>query len=184
MSNAGSRLKHELKEAIPPFLYFLVAFHLVAVVRALMQQEYGIQPGASVRLRLERRLPAVTSEVGTVKRLARVAELSFGPPPSEPGGHAVLSDGTGLFVPLGDAIDIRRECTRIGGEVSRLRQLIDAQRRKLGNEQFVARAPAAVVDAERTKLASWQEQANALAAKMELLGCGDGSRDVGGPDRE
>lgn len=45
MSNARSRLVHELKEAIPPFLYFLIAFHLVAVLRALLQQEYGIQAG-------------------------------------------------------------------------------------------------------------------------------------------
>lgn len=45
MNGGFSRLKHELKEAIPPFLYFLVAFHLVASLRALMQQEYGIQAG-------------------------------------------------------------------------------------------------------------------------------------------
>lgn len=45
MSHIRARLKHELKEAIPPFLYFLVAFHLVAALRALMQQEYGIQAG-------------------------------------------------------------------------------------------------------------------------------------------
>lgn len=45
MSNTRARLKHELKEAVPPFLYFLVAFHLLAVVRTLMQQEYGIQAG-------------------------------------------------------------------------------------------------------------------------------------------
>jgi hypothetical protein len=45
MNNVGARIKHEFKEAIPPFLYFLVAFHLVAVLRALMEEEYGIQPG-------------------------------------------------------------------------------------------------------------------------------------------
>jgi hypothetical protein len=45
MGNIRARLKHELMEAIPPFLYFAVAFHLLAVVRTLMQQEYGIQPG-------------------------------------------------------------------------------------------------------------------------------------------
>jgi valyl-tRNA synthetase len=162
---------------------FALVQEVVGAIRQI-RAEYGIQPGASVRLRLERRLPAVISELGTIQRLARVGDVSFGPPPAEPGGHAVLSDGTGLFVPLGDAIDIGRECTRIGGEVSRLRQLIDGQRRKLGNEQFVTRAPAAVVEAERTKLASWQEQADALAAKMELLGCGDGARGVGGPDGE
>ena len=45
MGNTRARLKHELMEAIPPFLYFFAAFHLLAVVRTLMQQEYGIQAG-------------------------------------------------------------------------------------------------------------------------------------------
>lgn len=45
MSNGLARLKHEFMEAIPPFIYFLIAFHLIALIRALMQQEYGIQPG-------------------------------------------------------------------------------------------------------------------------------------------
>jgi hypothetical protein len=45
MSSFAARLKHEILEAVPPFVYFFIAFHLVAVIRALMQQEYGIQPG-------------------------------------------------------------------------------------------------------------------------------------------
>ena len=45
MSGFPARLKHEFLEAVPPFIYFFVAFHLVAVIRALMQQEYGIQAG-------------------------------------------------------------------------------------------------------------------------------------------
>jgi hypothetical protein len=45
MGKIRARLQHELMEAIPPFLYFFAAFHLLAVVRALMQQEYGIQAG-------------------------------------------------------------------------------------------------------------------------------------------
>lgn len=45
MSSIRARLRHELMEAVPPFLYFFAAFHLLAVVRTLMQQEYGIQAG-------------------------------------------------------------------------------------------------------------------------------------------
>jgi hypothetical protein len=45
MGNTRARLRHELMEAIPPFLYFFAAFHLLAVVRTLMQQEFGIQAG-------------------------------------------------------------------------------------------------------------------------------------------
>jgi len=84
----------------------------------------------------------------------------------------VLSDGTSVFVPLGDAIDLGRECGRLSGEVDRLAQLVASQEKKLGNEQFVSRAPADVVDRERQKLAGWREQREVLVRKRELLGCG------------
>lgn len=45
MKESLTWLKHEFQEAIPPFLFFFAAFHLVAVLRALLQQQYGIQTG-------------------------------------------------------------------------------------------------------------------------------------------
>ena len=76
-----------------------------------------------------------------------------------------------VFVPLGDAIDVARECTRLGAESDRLAALVTAQEKKLGNQQFVARAPADVVAREREKLAAWSEQREVLVRKRELLGC-------------
>ena len=84
----------------------------------------------------------------------------------------MLSDGTAVFVPLGDAIDVERECQRLSGEMHRLAQLVESQERKLGNEQFVSRAPAEVVQREREKAATWREQREVLGRKLELLGCG------------
>ena len=85
--------------------------------------------------------------------------------------HAVLQDGTTVTVPLGDLIDIDRECARLGTEVERLTGLIASQEKKLGNEQFTSRAPEAVVAKEREKLASWREQAETLRRKRAQLGC-------------
>ena len=87
------------------------------------------------------------------------------------GGHAVLSDGTSVFVPLGDAIDLGRECARLGTEVHRLGRLVESQEKKLSNKQFVAKAPADVVERERHKLSTWREQTEVLVKKRELLGC-------------
>jgi len=33
MSKFTAGLKHEILEAVPPFIYFFIAFHLVAVIR-------------------------------------------------------------------------------------------------------------------------------------------------------
>lgn len=158
--------------AVTAFTLVQDAITSVRQVRA----EYGVAPGATVRVRIAPATPgarrALEAEESTIRRLAKVGELAFGEATDEPGGHAVLSDGSAVFVPLGGAIDVTRECQRLGAEVDRLGQLIGAQERKLANENFVTRAPAAVVDNERQKLASWREQADTLRGKRQLLGCG------------
>ncbi|MGE5232252.1 MAG: valine--tRNA ligase [Deltaproteobacteria bacterium] len=147
---------------------------LVSAVRQI-RAEYGVAPGQGVRTALgnldrdARR--TFEAELGTIARLAKVSDLAFGERGERVGGHAVLSDGTSVFVPLGDAIDVARECNRLGAEVERLLGLIGTQEKKLGNAQFTSRAPAPVVEREREKLASWREQHEVLARKRALLGC-------------
>jgi valyl-tRNA synthetase len=148
---------------------------LVGAVRAI-RAEYGVAPGRSVRVHVTGGSPAtgtaLTVEQGTVGRLAKVSALSLDESDERVGGHAVLSDGSAVFVPLGDAIDLQKECARLGAEVDRLLGLIGGQERKLANESFTARAPVAVVERERQKLDAWREQAGVLTQKRELLGCG------------
>ena len=147
---------------------------LVGAIRAI-RAEYGIQPGQVVRATVGGADKAVRAamdeERGTILRLAKLSAMSFGESSEKGGGHAVLSDGTAVFVPLGDAIDLGRECARLGGEVDRLGRLVKSQQEKLGNDQFVSKAPAEVVERERQKLSTWKEQAEVLVKKRELLGC-------------
>ncbi len=42
MGKIAASLKHEIVEVIPPTIFFFVAFHVIAVTRALMLEEYGI----------------------------------------------------------------------------------------------------------------------------------------------
>jgi valyl-tRNA synthetase len=153
---------------------FALVQEVIGAIRAI-RAEYGVQPGRPVRAFVSAGAAtrgALEQERGTIHRLAKVADLSFDAAADTVGGHAVLSEGSSVFVPLGDAIDLARECTRLGGELGRLDDLVASQESKLGNERFVARAPAQVVENERQKLASWREQAGVLAQKRRLLGCG------------
>ena len=43
MNKFMAGLKHEILEAVPPFIFFVVAFHLLAVTRSLGQSQYGIE---------------------------------------------------------------------------------------------------------------------------------------------
>jgi valyl-tRNA synthetase len=148
---------------------------VVGAIRGI-RAEYGVQPGQTVRafVSLDSHTPAAAleRERGTIVRLAKLSELTLAESTERVGGHAVLPDGTAVFVPLGEAIDVGRECGRLGAEAERLAGLVASQQKKLGNQQFVARAPADVVAREREKLAAWSEQREVLMRKRELLGCG------------
>lgn len=43
MSNVWAKIKHELREALPPAIFFWVTFHIVLLDRALMLKEYGLR---------------------------------------------------------------------------------------------------------------------------------------------
>lgn len=148
---------------------------IVGAVRVL-RAEYAVAPGQTVNVTVadasEVTRRAITAEGETIRRLAKVAELHIGPAPAGSGGTVVLDDRTVIVVPLGDLIDRDKECARLAAEAIQLDALVAAQERKLGREQFVARAPALVVAKEREKLAGWRAQAESLREKRQALECG------------
>jgi valyl-tRNA synthetase len=152
--------------------------HVQALVTAVrsVRAEYGVPPSRTVRAYVHPATPttleAFTAEQQTIERLAKIAPLMLdGAGGAGAGAHAVLPDGSSVFVPLGDAIDVAKECARLGKERERLDGQLQSVVAKLANQQFVARAPADVVERERAKERSWREQHDALAAKLRALGC-------------
>jgi valyl-tRNA synthetase len=149
---------------------------LVTAVRSV-RAEYGVHPSRTVRAVVRAATPAAgeafQAERQTIERLARLASLTLdgAAAAGDAGAHAVLPDGSTVFVPLADAIDVRKECERLGRERERLDRQLDALAAKLANQQFIGRAPADVVERERAKERSWREQREALVKKLGELGC-------------
>jgi hypothetical protein len=52
MSNLTDRIRHELAELLPPTLFFLVALHIIALIRALMNRHTGIELETSAQVSL------------------------------------------------------------------------------------------------------------------------------------
>jgi valyl-tRNA synthetase len=151
----------------------------VGALRSI-RAEHAVPPGRAIGATIANPGPASAEALADpaaraiVERLAKVHGLEVRPGHAdhpETTANAVLSDGTTVSVPLGDLVDLDRECARLRSEAERLEGQIRSQESKLGNEQFVAKAPAAVVAREREKLAAWQEQVGALAEKRRRLGC-------------
>ena len=149
---------------------------IITAVRVL-RAEYGVAPGQGVNVSVSDASTlaqrAIAAEGETIRRLAKIDSLTLGTATGSAGGTSVHDDGTVITVPLGELVDLDKECARLGAEASKLDGLVVAQERKLANDQFVARAPATVIEKEREKLAAWRTQAESLRQQRRSLGCAE-----------
>ncbi len=145
---------------------------LIVEVRRL-RKEYGVPEGERIRIRVQSQdrafVETVADEGAALERLARVGAVDGAERADGIGAHAVLRNGTELFVPLEGVIDLERERARLRDEIDRLRGQLEGARKKLSNENFVTRAPEEVVAREREKAESLQEQATKLQEKLSGL---------------
>jgi valyl-tRNA synthetase len=166
---------------VPPQLVYLQAdFKFGRVQEAIskirtIRAEYRVPPKtrltAAIKPRTELMRAALDGERDTIVRLAQLAELELDGGLQGAGAHAVLADGSEVFVALSDAIDVQQECRRLSGELTRLDHQLTGLSAKLANQQFIARAPADVVAREREKERAWRDQRQVLADKLKSLGC-------------
>ncbi len=98
----------------------------------------------------------------TIKRLARLSEISFADQAPEQSVQAMVR-GTVAAMPLQGVIDFAAEKARLAKEIEKLRGEAKKIEAKLGNADFVSRAPEEVVDENRDRLAE-------IAARIEKMG--------------
>ena len=77
--------------------------------------------------------------------------------------------GGEVSLPLAELINLDDEIARLKKDADKLEAEVSRAQKKLGNERFVANAPAEVVDKERTKLADYQEKLTATKARIAEL---------------
>ena len=82
----------------------------------------------------------------------------------------IVTDAATVYIPLADMIDFEQERARLSAELARAEEDIARTEKKLANESFVAKAPAAVVDAERQKLERFRATRESLLAELHKLG--------------
>jgi valyl-tRNA synthetase len=118
------------------------------------REEVAAKPSAVLRGRL-----AAEGYDGLREHLARLARFEF--VDEDPGNGDVLATvpvpGGGLQVLPSDALDPAEAERRRAARRDQLGREIERAEQKLANEQFVERAPAAVVAEERRKLEEYRE---------------------------
>ncbi|MDP6515013.1 MAG: class I tRNA ligase family protein, partial [Alphaproteobacteria bacterium] len=121
-------------------------------VRAAM----NVPPGAKIPLRHKDASPTAVARLAAhgdlVRQLARVSEIEVGAAAGH-GDLQVLVDEVTLILPLGDVIDIDREKARLEKEAAKLAGEAAKIEKKLGNKDFLARAPEHVIEEQRQRRA-------------------------------
>lgn len=77
--------------------------------------------------------------------------------------------GGELFIPLAELVDLQAEQARLKKEEARLQQEVGRLSGKLSNQEFVNKAPAAVVDTERRKLQQAEEMLQDVNERLSVL---------------
>jgi valyl-tRNA synthetase len=140
-----------------------------------VRSEMNIAPAKAVPVRLAAGGDADRARVAkfdaSLRFLVRAESLDWlAPGEAEPAAATALVGELKLLIPLAGLIDLGAEQARLAKEIARIEGEIRKCEGKLGNANFVANAPAAVVEQEKqriadfgTQLAGLREQAARLA---------------------
>ncbi|GAB2842671.1 valine--tRNA ligase [Actinoallomurus bryophytorum] len=134
---------------------------LVTEVRRF-RADQGLKPGQKVAASLEGLDPLHEEAARTLLRLTLPGE-DFTPTASLP------VDGVTVRLDTAGAIDVAAERARLEKDLAAARKEIGQAEGKLGNEQFMAKAPEPVVTKTRARLAQAQSDAVSLEGRLAAL---------------
>lgn len=103
-------------------------------------------------------------------RLASASKTELVEGYSEEGAVTIVTESATAYIPLSEMIDLEKEKERLKAELAKTREEIARLDKKLSNEGFTAKAPAAVVEGEREKLAGYRTKYESIAAELERIG--------------
>jgi valyl-tRNA synthetase len=104
-----------------------------------------------------------------LEKLASVSELHIVDSYDSSDAVAIATDSGNLYIPLADVIDFEKERARLTAEMKKNDGEIERIEKKLSNEGFVAKAPAAVIEGEKAKLRKYLEVRESLTIALAKL---------------
>jgi valyl-tRNA synthetase len=138
---------------------------LIAETRST-RSELNVPPSAKIPMLLIGAYGAIENRLERYQDLIdRMARLEYSTSANEaPAGSVTfVLDGATVALPLQGVVDLPAEAARLAKEIAKLEGEVVKMDQKLGNRQFVERAPEEVVDELRER----REEAAASAAKLQ-----------------
>ena len=140
-----------------------------------MRAEMNVPPGRRSEVILQAGSEEVRSVLqkneGYFRQLAAAEPVTLPAIGAEKPENAMATVVAGLevYLPLKGLIDVEKETARLSKEREALTKELARITSKLGNEGFMAKAPAAVVEKERAKAQECEEKLGAIRERMEYL---------------
>ncbi len=133
--------------------------------------EMNIPPGKAFAALLRNTSEAdrrrLAENQATLLKLAKLTELrAVEDGETVPASATQLHQDMEILVPLADLIDKDEEIARLNKEIAKLEKTMQGISSKLGNEKFVAKAPAELVEKERERKESTERAMAALQDKL------------------
>ncbi|MEO7935443.1 MAG: class I tRNA ligase family protein, partial [Dokdonella sp.] len=139
-----------------------------------IRSEMNISPAKQIPLLFAKgnaadreRIGRFSSQIAFLARTESQRSLADGE--DEPASASAIIGDLRVLIPLAGLIDLDAEKSRLNKEIKRIEGEIAKCNGKLGNDTFVANAPAAVVDQERQRLADFTSTLSGLREQLERL---------------
>lgn len=106
----------------------------------------------------------------TIGKFTNATEIEIGRGLTAPDkSMSAIMTGAELFIPLADLINFEEEIARLEKEVAKYEKEVERVQKKLGNQGFIAKAPAHVIDEEKAKEKDYLDKRDAVRARLEEL---------------
>jgi valyl-tRNA synthetase len=144
---------------------------LISEVRSV-RNEMNVPGGAKIPLVLVSAGKAVRSRAegyaDTIKRMARIEAITYAKTPPKGAAQIVLKD-TIAALPLAGIIDMDAERARLKREIEKADAEIAKVDVRLGNADFVAKAPPEVIEENRERKAAFEATVKKLKAALKRI---------------
>ncbi len=141
----------------------------ITAIRA-RRAEMNVPPSKKAKLYVVTKYEnTFTAASKILEKLASASEVILTEKYESDDAVMIATDAGSLYIPLAEVIDFEKEKARLTAEMKKNDGEIERIEKKLANEGFVAKAPAAVIEGERAKLKKYLETRESLATALAKL---------------
>ncbi|PFF22826.1 valine--tRNA ligase [Bacillus anthracis] len=149
---------------------------LVDIIRSVrnIRAEVNTPMSKKVQMQIKAKDEAVLAQLtknsSYIERFCNPSELTIQTDLQAPEkAMTAIVTGAELFLPLADLINLDEERARLEKELEKFDKEVERVQKKLSNQGFVAKAPAAVIEGERAKEQDYLEKREAVRQRLADL---------------